>query len=87
MNEVFQLVELAVQKIMGVSKHLKSILTYFENNSINSPLTKRRSVCTYFNFIGRQTNNDVEGFNRICNILLKSKQSIYKFINGLKRFD
>ncbi len=46
------------------------------------------TVWNYHNFIGRQTNNDVEGFNRICNRLLRSQSPcIFKFIDALKRFD
>ena len=63
-------------------------MTYFKNNWINGPLTKRPNVWNYYEFIGRQTNNDVEGFNRICNRVLRAKNpNIYKFIDALKRFD
>jgi len=87
-DEGIKIIEFAALKIQGVVKGLEPIMTYFKNNWINGPLTKRPPVWNYFDFIGRQTNNDVEGFNRICNRLIKSKNpSIYKFIDALKRFD
>jgi hypothetical protein len=88
-NEGIKIIEFAALSVKGMVKdRLEPIMTYFKNNWINGPLTKRPNVWNYYEFIGRQTNNDVEGFNRICNRVLRAKNpNIYKFIDALKRFD
>ena len=84
-----KIIEFAAQSVRGAVKfRLEPIMAYFKTNWVNGPFTKRPNVWNYYNSIGRQTNNDVEGFNRICNRLLRSQSPcIFKFIDALKRFD
>ena len=42
----------------------------------------------YFDYIGRKTNNDVEGFNRYLNKYLNSPHpTIWKFIDHIKTIE
>lgn len=62
---------------------LAPILNYFKKTWVMG----RFSPCmwNYFNFIGRKTNNDVEGFNRYLNKYLNSAHpTIFRFIDHLK---
>lgn len=73
-----------VENFKVVTKYdRKPIINYFKKTWVlgNFPPT----MWNYFDFIGRKTNNDVEGFNRWLNCYLNSAHpTIFKFIDHLK---
>lgn len=70
----------------GQKLNVDLILKYFKSTWMDGRWKKVH--WNYFNYIGRRTNNDLEGFNRQLNRFLNSPHpNIYKFVDHIKEID
>ena len=76
-----------VENFVVVTKmNMNPILSYFKKLGFLDRIS--RKLMNYFDHIGRKTNDDVKGFNRILNKYLNSPHpNIFKFVDHLKTLD
>ena len=88
LNECMSIIKTKASLLTGliIGKSLNDFVSYFEKTWINGKWPPK--VWNYFDYIGRKTNNDLENFNKHCNIEIHYKSpSIFKLITFIKTRD
>ena len=88
-DECFKRVEEVSNNLVDEKKNkinVTSILKYFKSTWMDGRWKKEH--WNYYDYLGRRTNNDLEGFNRQLNRFLHSPHpNIYKFVDHIKGID
>jgi hypothetical protein len=88
-DEYFKRVEEVSNNLVDEKKNkinVTSILKYFKSTWMDRRWKKEH--WNYYDYLGRRTNNDLEGFNRQLNRFLHSPHpNIYKFVDHIKGID
>jgi hypothetical protein len=88
-DECFKRVEEVSNNLVDEKKNkinVTSILKYFKSTWMDGRW--KMEHWNYYDYLGRRTNNDLEGFNRQLNRFLHSPHpNIYKFVDHIKGID